>query len=87
MTFCTRHYGTRHNSLWSCSLWHKEQFTMSQGTMTMASVRPSSSHNMQAIENLSKRENKTDTRFSYEIWKLKEQNKNLSILWGIVGIH
>ena len=56
--------------------------------MTMASVRPSSSHNTQTIENRSKTENlKQDTGISNEVWKLKEQNKNLSILWEIVQKH
>ena len=30
---------------------------------------------------------KTDTELSNEIWKLKEQNKNVAISWEILGIH
>ena len=34
-----------------------------------------------------KRKYKTDTELSNEICKLKEQNKNVDILWEILGIH
>ena len=30
---------------------------------------------------------KTDTELSNEIWKLKEQNKNIDISWEILGLH
>ena len=53
----------------------------------MVSVRPSSSHDTETIENLLKTNQKTDTELSNEIWHLKEQNKNADISWQILGIH
>ena len=51
----------------------------------MASVRPSSSH-ANHRKSFKNRKYKTDTEPSYEIWKVKEQNKNADISWEILGI-
>ena len=38
-------------------------------------------------KSLKNRKYKTDSELSNEIWKLKEQNKNVDISWEILGIH
>ena len=53
----------------------------------MTFVRPSSSHNTQTIANRLKKKNQTDAKLFNEMWKLKEQTKNVDILWEILGIH
>ena len=70
ITFCTG------------QIYHRRQRII-ETKFTTVSVRPSSSHDTQTIENLLKTEN---TKLSNEIWKLKEQNKNVDISWEILGI-
>ena len=53
----------------------------------MTFVRPSSSHNTQTIANRLKKKYQTDAKLFNEMWKLKEQTKNVDILWEILGIH
>ena len=48
----------------------------------MASVRPSANHR-KSFKNI---KCKTDTELSNEIWKLKEQKKNVDISWEVLGI-
>ena len=54
---------------------------------TTAAVRPRSRY-AKHRKSFKNRKYKTDTELSNEIWKLKEQNKNVGkILWQILGIH